>query len=166
MGNHSFDTKDPLGKWFDLQEDYQDYLSDDTSSRKATHLATTCWHLIDWLFTHYVALNGPIAGFATLTDYREDLYPRCPNLKLMHDIANGSKHAELSRPKSNIKDTNKKMGGFGAGFSRKDFDVSRLEIHMEDGSIIDFYDVAEDVVTFWNNYFNNVLGIYPSKDRD
>lgn len=163
---HSFDTRTPVTKFQDLWADYEDYLADKTSSRKATHFATTSWHLIDWLFSIYVPLEGPINGFESLHAYREDLYPRCPYLKIMHDIANGSKHAELSRAKSGIKETNKIIGDFDENdFNNEDFLVTRLEIEMEDGSILDFYNVAKEVAEFWKNYFNTVLGIYPAKNN-
>jgi hypothetical protein len=82
------------------------------------------------------------------------LFEKCPSLAILHDIATSAKHNEVSRPKATIKNngTNLVGGAFSNGFSRG-FDISRLEIELEDDSILDYYDEVEKVVEFWKDFF-------------
>ena len=71
----------------------------------------------------------------------------------MHDIANGSKHLSLSRPKTDVVDSGLHEGDFALeDFVREDFDVSRLELKTKNGEVIDFFKEVENCIVFWSEY--------------
>ncbi len=154
MTKYSFDIKNSRDKLKNLLSQYEEFLLDDTSVNKALELSTNSWHMTDWIFEEFKSLHSK----PNLGDFRETLYPNCPSLKLMHDIANGEKHSQVSRPKANIKETRKHNGSFDSSFDDS-FDTSGLEIELDDGSVLDFAEEIKKVINFWENYFKNELNI-------
>jgi hypothetical protein len=136
--------------------EYDDFLKDDLIEYKANNLSTNAWHIIDWVLREFENIHG----FNRIEDLRNSLYPQCGSLKIMHDIANASKHNNLNRPKASIKTTNNHKGDFcSKDFSGADFNVSRLEIELEDGTILNFKNEIKIVINFWKDYFKNTLQI-------
>ncbi|MGA9638575.1 MAG: hypothetical protein WBQ70_08760 [Flavobacterium sp.] len=151
---YTFEDKTSEDRLKDLLLQYEEFEKDDTSSVKATELCTNAWHLVDWVFEEFKGVHL----MSSIGDFRATLYPECESLKIMHDIANGSKHSKVSRPKASIKTTLKHEGPFSNIFSRE-FDQTSLEIEMEDGTILYFVDEIEIVIKFWKDYFKNRLNI-------
>jgi len=148
MTNLSFnirDTKDFLNK---LLEDYEEFQKDPTSSRIAINSAMTAWHLSDWAYNEF---SGIKTQFPKLDQYQSYLKTLCPQLQIMHDITNGSKHYALTRHNPDVADTNLHEGPFSNAFSIE-FDVSTLDIEMKDGTKLIFELELEKVVTFWKGY--------------
>lgn len=150
----SFENKASLDKLKDLLILYNEFKDDDTSSLKAETLSLNSWHLTDWVFEEFKSIHLQ----SKLGEFREQLYPKCLSLKIMHDLATGAKHNKISHPKASIKLARKHDGDFNSDFSR-DFDVDSLEIEMDDGRVLDFIDEIELVIKFWIKYFNEVLKI-------
>jgi hypothetical protein len=73
----------------------------------------------------------------------------------MHDIANGGKHLNVSRPKTDITDTVKVDGDFSNDFDPNDFLVGSLDLIMADGTTKNFFDEMTVVLQFWQEYFNS-----------
>ncbi|MBC8052029.1 MAG: hypothetical protein H7Y13_03095 [Sphingobacteriaceae bacterium] len=151
---YSFDTRTSEDKLKELLNQYEDFKQNNTSSAKAAELSTNAWHLTDWVFEEFKVVHLML----TLGDFRETLYPECPSLKIMHDIANGSKHSKVSRPKALIKETKRRIGPFSSVFSRA-FSQTTLQIEMADGCILYFLDEIENVISFWKSYFESQLKI-------
>ncbi|MEY2868291.1 MAG: hypothetical protein RIR01_715, partial [Bacteroidota bacterium] len=151
---YTFEEKNSKAKFKDLLDQYEDFKNDNTSSSKATEISTNAWHIIDWIFNEFPNIHL----MNSIGDFRDALYPLCPSLKIMHDIANGSKHSKVSRPKASIKKTNKHIGPFSNIFSGQ-FDQTHLEIEMEDGTTLYFVDEIGLVIIFWKDYFRNTLNI-------
>ena len=101
MGSLTFGTDNAKDKYREFLSEYHDYKNDETSTKKAINLATTSWHLIDWAFEDFKLTHN----LQNIGEFRETLYPSCPSLKIMHDLANASKHKNLDRPKANLKNT-------------------------------------------------------------
>lgn len=153
MSKISF-TEDSEELLINLIDAYNDFKNDTLSKRYANECANISWNLTEWVFKNYKSTHNK----NSLGEYRESLYPICPTLKIMHDIANGSKHYDLGRPKTKIKDAKQHDGDFNSDFSR-DFDISILEIEFEDGTTLYFEDELEKVVEFWKSYFITTLNI-------
>ena len=149
MSKYNFGTKTAKEKFDDLLKEFDEFIKDETNISKATNIATNSWHLIDWIFEE----NKD--EYKNIGEIREDLYPKCDSLKLMHDIANGSKHNNVSRPKAKIKKTNLQRGDYSNDYCRKDFYVSKLVIELDSEEILDFYTEIEKVINFWKKYFKN-----------
>lgn len=147
MSKYNFGTNNSKQKFEDILNEYEDYKFDETNILKACNLSSNLWHLSDWTFKEQ-------SNFNNLGDFRDHLYSQCDSLKIFHDIANASKHKDVSRPKTKINTTTKNIGDFSNEFDRNDFDVSKLTIELEDGEILDLYEEIEKVILFWKKYFN------------
>jgi hypothetical protein len=147
MTNYSFSIKNSEDRFKALLRLNDEFLADQNSTEKAESLALNSWHLIEWV---YADNNNNIS----LADFRETLYPQCESLKLMHDIANGTKHRILSRPKADIKDT-RFDGDFCEDDFGDDFNTGVLEIELNTGQVLRFGDEIEKVIIFWKTYFED-----------
>ncbi|MGE0079355.1 MAG: hypothetical protein AB7S48_15955 [Bacteroidales bacterium] len=150
MSKYAFDIKNSKDFFEKLKLDYLDFQKDILSSRLAINCALTAWHLTDWIYEEY----KDRLGFNNIGVFRKSL--NCDSLLLMHDIANGSKHFEINRPKSNISNTNLHKGGFSRDFSF-DFDVSCLIIKLDSDVEKYFETEIESVIEFWKSYFEEIL---------
>ena len=148
MNSLNFGKDNAKDKYEEFLADYNDYKNDDLNIVKAKRVAVSSWHLVDWTFQEYQSSHN----YSELGSYRESLYPDCDSLKIMHDIANTTKHKLLTRPKANLKNTKEHKGGFSSDFSF-DFDISYLELEKNDGTILRFIEETEKVKDFWDNYF-------------
>ena len=148
MGSLTFGTDTAKDKYQDFLEEYNEYKEDETSIKKASNLATSAWHLVDWVFEDYKSIHN----LDKIGEFRETLYPNCQSLIIMHDLANANKHKNLSRPKANLKNTKKHQGDFSSDFS-SDFDITYLEIELENGNKLSFENEIDKVKDFWVDYF-------------
>ncbi|MGU3374465.1 hypothetical protein [Chryseobacterium sp. M5A1_1a] len=148
MGSLNFGKDSAEDKYASFLQDYEEYINDDLSIVKAQRVATSAWHLVDWVFENRRAIHF----FTDLGLFRESLYPRCESLKIMHDIANATKHSIVSRQKGDIKDTREHNGVFSDAFSDA-FDISYLEIEKNDGTKLSFRREAKKAKEFWDLYF-------------
>ncbi len=141
-------------KFSQLINQWEGFKKNPTSIELALDLSSNAWHLTDWVGKEFFGATGRQA----LGDFREKLYPHCESLRIMHDIANYSKHAELSRPKAQLKEVKKHIGPYSRVFARQ-FNQTYLKIEMLDGTVLHFEDEIEKVINFWIDYFKNQLGI-------
>ena len=149
MSSLNFGKDKAIDKYEEFLQDYNDYLKDDLSITKAKRLANSSWHLVDWTYEE----NKSMHNFTNIGSFRESLYPTCVSLKIMHDIANASKHKIITRPKADLKNTKEHIGDFSDDFSSDDFDTSYLQIEKNDGTLLSFKDEIKIVKVFWSNYF-------------
>lgn len=148
MGSLNFGKDTAEDKYAAFLLEYDEYKNDDLSISKAQRVATSAWHLVDWIFENHRAIHN----FNDLGLFRESLYPNCKSLKIMHDLANATKHLNVTRQKGDIKDTREHAGIFSNVFS-DEFDTSRLEIEKNDGTKLSFRREIKKVKEFWDNYF-------------
>lgn len=147
MNRYTFGTESSQDKFIEVLKEYEEFKLDEINKVKAKNLSSNLWHLTDWAFKENTSFND-------LGLFRESLYTNCSTLKIFHDIANGNKHSDVSRPKADIKNTSHHVGDFSNDFCRKDFNTSRLTIELENGKTLDFYTEVEKAIEFWKNYFN------------
>ncbi len=148
MGSLNFGKDAAEDKYSSFLQEYNEYINDDLSIFKAQRVATSAWHLVDWIFESHQSIHR----FNDLGLFRESLYPNCESLKIMHDLANATKHLSVTRQKGDIKDTRKHDGAFSNAFSDA-FDISRLEIEKNDGTRLSFRRQIKKVKEFWDDYF-------------
>lgn len=149
MNSLNFGKNTAKDKYNTFLLEYEDYKKDNTSINKAISLSITAWHLIDWAFLDYKTFHKS----NSLGAFREKLYPKCPSLKIMHDLANASKHKELTRSKAELKNTEKHKGIFSSIFNKK-FDTTYLLIELRDGNKLRFNEEIDKVKVFWDSYFS------------
>lgn len=92
------------------------------------------------------------------------MYESCPDLRVIHDITNTSRHFELNRSKSSLKDTRKHEGIFDYTFDSF-FDVSKLEVLLDDGIVISALNLIKTVLDFWINFFKDNYNIKISNKK-
>lgn len=140
-------------KFRHLLEEIQEFRESNLSIRKAYNLALQSWHLTDWVFNeHILDLKIKKAYSEQLTAFRVKIIERCSSLNVMHDIAQEHKHSKVDKPKATIRVLRKDEGAFSQAFN-KSFDITRIEIVLKDGSILDFVETINSVISFWQEYF-------------
>src|SRR4051794_15879994 len=75
-----------------LRPAVDDFLQDRHSSRKAIVCVLFGWHLHDWVWAQHKRTLMPTLGMTTLEEFETYLVNRWPDLQLVREIANGSKH--------------------------------------------------------------------------
>ena len=156
MGDFSFNIKSSSDFFKKFVEDYEEFVDNRTSSRLAINCAMTAWHLVDWTYKEFEALLKP--QFSDFRSYQDGLKSLCPDLKIMQDITNGTKHFAITQYESPIKTTSLHDGDFDDSFSR-DFNIAMLEIEFQDGRTIYFEDVIDSVMSFWKQYLPTTFQI-------
>jgi hypothetical protein len=150
MPNYSFEIRNSQDLYNRLLADFNDLNNDPLSSRHAINCAMTAWHLVDWTFIEFRIRHG----YSDIGLYRQFL--NSPSLDIMGDIANGSKHLIVTRPRSDISNTQIHDGDFDPNDFSFDYDVSCLELEMKDGSKKIFIEEMKQVKLFWELYFKNI----------
>ena len=160
MSSFSFDIKSSSDYFNKLKEDYIEFCLNKTSSRVAINCAMTSWHLADWTYKEFN--QQLLSQFSVFNSYKDNLKTLCPDLKIMQDITNGSKHFSITKYTPKIKTTGVHDGDFNEDFSN-DFDIAALEIELNDGTTVYFDDAIERVINFWELYLSTTFQIYIAK---
>ncbi len=152
--NLSFELKSSADMLRKLLADIDDYLNNDESSSKALNCAMTAWHLTEWVY-HEFKINE----FNSVSKFQQHMKERCPQLQIVHDISNGTKHYSLTKHTPKVSTTKHHDGDFDARFFDSNFfDVSGLKVQMKTGEEFYFSDVIKLISDFWVKYFQIELG--------
>lgn len=120
------------------RKDADDYLEDPLNVEKAEAFARSAHLLADWVL--------PNLGYKA-----DEIYRICPNLKAIRDFSNLAKHGGKLDRKPYLR-KGEQRGGFSRAFSR-DFQWARLQLYLEDGTVVNYEDVVEEVIRFWEGLF-------------
>jgi len=119
MSNLSFEIKTTEDFFKMLIEDYKEFCVNRTSSRHALHCAIVAWHLTDWAYKEFIKPTTQFKGKQDKKNhwkyFLKEIKDSCPELQIMNDITDGTKHFSLDRP-SKIKETNLHNGAFDQSF--------------------------------------------------
>jgi len=139
-----------------LKRQYELVRINSTDPDKALDFCLTAWSLADWLFYEKVSQgmiliqsqnHGPEKRV-----FREPLFLQCPDLRIMHDIANGTKHFELTSPKTNVSSIEvKEHAAFNKGFSFG-FNRPGIKITFDTGEQHILNIIIKNVWKFWNSH--------------
>jgi hypothetical protein len=78
-----------------LVEDFDDFMAEPHSARKALHCFITAHHLLDWVWHDQIASKADLRarfGVQSLKDFAEWVDSRSVWMTFVHEIANGTKH--------------------------------------------------------------------------
>ena len=78
-----------------LKERADAFEKDPLNSELANQCAIDAWSLCDWVFKDH----GARLGMQTLRDLQSSMKAMCPNLALLQDVANASKHKQTQEYK-------------------------------------------------------------------
>ena len=118
----------------------------DLSSFKS--LCINLWDLHEWIWNESPKLR---TRFSNISRYRECLFNKCSELKIMHDIANLSKHSKLERSKSQFKEL---IVYAGDSFSFQD--PPFIKIVMNDGTFFNGTKMLEKIFQFWCDFTSDL----------
>lgn len=150
MNSLNFGKDTSRDKYAEFLQDYADYIQNKLEIRLAKNVANSSWHLVDWVYQE----NLNTHNYTNIGDFRESLYSDCKSLKIMHDIANSSKHMTLSRRKSDVSSSSEYQGDFDPNdFDSDDYNVSFLQLTKDDGTSLNFEKELGKVKSFWDDYF-------------
>jgi hypothetical protein len=143
-----------------LREEHAAVAKSPTDSRHAINAALTAFHLSDWIWKDRLEHDPALKSLLLEEDdadwctFREWAYQECSGLRLMRDIANGSKHFH---PRGPISETREKRGDWAPGdWDRHDFAISRLIIEKNDSTEIAFDLLLDEVVEWWECVFARI----------
>lgn len=78
---------------------YEDYRANPLSERHASIVAREVSDNVEWTFKYYKAEDqSRLSGATNLKDFRQSIFARCPELRLMWDLGDAIKHRFLTRP--------------------------------------------------------------------
>jgi hypothetical protein len=119
------------------------------SATSLFNAATSIWHLHDWLW-HDRNPGEDTKGSGKYLDYRNRLVAASPELALLRDIADASKHKGLGRRDVKVRAAEQRIEGTPIGltliFTRE---VPRFYIVVDDETKHDALAVVLKAVEFW-----------------
>jgi hypothetical protein len=127
--------------------DYGNYSKEPSSVYAAMDCAFSCWHLVDWVWNEY-------ESHRKIAELRQEFFAACPYLRVMHDIANGSKHAQIERPKSEMTNATIEQSYVAEGYVAEGYIAKEVTIYFTDGSSQAMSTLLHNVIEFWQTYFS------------
>ncbi|NPD47111.1 hypothetical protein [Lentimicrobium sp. S6] len=138
---YSFNIKSVPDLFNTFYDDLKEYQADDLNSRKALHCAFTAWHILEWIY--HENKKKTLNSYKNEREYQNHIINKIPKFKLIKILVNGTKHHTLNY-KTDLKDTNLIQGDFSNDYSN-DYDISRLQLDMKDGTTYDFQELITDI---------------------
>lgn len=126
-----------------LKQDYKHFEKVPLNKSLGMGLATLLWHIADWYYEEVKVYSSDLDK----GEFRKVLFEKCGELRLLHDIANISKHKKLDRAKADIIKTESKSG-FNSAYSSAYYKAN-LAIVTENGQEYSLTKTLEIVITFW-----------------
>lgn len=167
-----------------LVEDFDDFMAEPHSARRAVHCAITAHHLLDWVWHDQIAPSSELRaqlGVQSLKEFADWVNSRSIWMQFVHEIANGTKHVrgKQSFETMRVAAAPFSFGTIHAGFGEGAWDGP---VRYVEGSIpvglngkgyllIDFGEEAvehrwlpaghllEVVVRFWRDFFGLYLPV-------
>ena len=129
------------------------YMADPLDEWKAEEFARAAHILAEWVVDEHVQF-----GYASQQTCREKIYQRCPSLKALRDLSNRAKHSGKLKDerKPYFETATKHHGDYSRDFAREDFDVDRLVLILMGGTVLDYEDVVQAAMNFWQEFFGTV----------
>jgi hypothetical protein len=73
----------------------------------------------------------------------------------MQDVANSTKHKDITKYTPLLKEGKKHHGLFSRAFNKKMFNVSSLRLVLHSGTHLWFEDELEKATTYWVDFFSS-----------
>lgn len=138
---YSFKIKSVPDLFNTFHEDLKEYITDNLNSRKALHCAFTACHILEWIY--HENKKSTLTNYKNEKEYQTHIINEIPNFRFIKILVNGTKHHTLNY-KTDLKDTNLIRGDYSSDFSN-DFDISRLQLDMNDGTTYDFQELITEI---------------------
>lgn len=121
----------------------------------AIRVAVSFAHLVEWVFQDQNSLDLTrigIANPASAVALRDEIENRCPELRWLRDVSNGSKHCVITKYKPEV------MGSAVAEWGQLnwgEFPADRpvFAISLKQGEYKNYENVVEAAASFWGQLF-------------
>jgi len=149
-----------------LIEDFDDFVAEPHSARRAMHCAITAYHLHEWVWGDWLAQDQAARDTLSIEKRNKDLFLQwidnhCVWFTLAQGLANGSKHFSRDYGFGTALVSGFGEGGFGLGPYGKGYLVIDLGDEAGSGRWLPAAHLLEVVVRFWRDFFRKYL---PSPD--
>ena len=134
-----------------LRPAYADFIKDALSSRKAITCVLYAWHLNDWIWAQHKTELQKNPGLKKKRDYTQFLFAMCPELEVLQDLANGSKHLKSDR--STVEDTELSHGHASLPLA---FPQSHLIVRTGKATYF-IENLLNKVIANWDDFFASYL---------
>jgi hypothetical protein len=156
---HCYDIKNSLDFFRKLFDEREDFLKDPASARYAINCAITAWQLHDWVYQERDKYPF-MSQFKSKSDFRKYLYSKETYFRTIHDLADGSKHYQLTDRDTTILDTYV-SNWKSVNKVRQVSDVTPqlfLTMKFHDvGMRMTFHDLLYVITIFWYHFFKDDL---------
>ena len=159
-GKLSFNIKTYKDFFWMMQENYNDFRANPVSARLAINVAMNAWHFTEWIYHDLKKFRHFSSKYKNLRAFQDYIKNMCSSFDVIQDIATGSKHYFLDRHIPKTASTELKDGDYSREYNRGDYDVSELEIHLDNGQKVLFEDEIRNVIDFWEKYTQDEPAMY------
>lgn len=156
---HCYDIKNSLDFFRKLLDEREDFLKNPASARYAINFEVTAWQLHEWVYAEKDKYTF-MSQFMSKSDFRNYLNSKESDFKTIRDLADGSKHYQLTHRDTTILDT------FVSDWKsvnkvRQVSDVTpqlflRMKFH-DVGMTMAFHDLLYVITIFWYHFFKDNL---------
>lgn len=149
-----------------LVEDFDDFVAEPHSARRAMHCAITAYHLHEWVWGDWLSKDKASREAMGISGRDRELFLRwidrhCVWFRIVQDLANGTKHFARDTGFLAVRVVGFGEGGFGVGPYGKGYLVIDWGEAAGDQRWQPAAHLLEVVVRFWRDFFLKYL---PSPD--
>lgn len=133
-----------------------EFLNDPRDIRRGRLAAIVLYHMADYFALEGYAGKDRKVMDERLENLRKELIEKCPKFLLIRDVADASKHAQLSVPKKTTRELSsseqitKTPGGFHAPFGTAVFnEASVVMVILDDGKHQPLAETVRSVLSMW-----------------
>ncbi|NDE62333.1 MAG: hypothetical protein EB038_09115 [Cyclobacteriaceae bacterium] len=130
------------------------------SPRVAFNLATSLWHLQEWVVVELNQNSDDKQLKAAKTKFKATLIAECPVLGILHDLTTANKHAIVSTPLGGVVSTSaltKTVHLSFLGSQPVTEHGSEFSIKLADGTFKNLDQIFIEVINYWDANLNRWL---------
>lgn len=142
-----------------VNPDYEEFTANSLSLRKAMHLASSLYHLHEWVFNDYHMNNQKIFGCTSAGQIVGHLIANeCQDFALIQDLANAQKHFKLTRGNPQLTQADQ-VDVRETGWDELPWDDGEWDgppaviVELDDQSLRAFTAIAKNVFEMWERLF-------------
>jgi len=145
-----------------LVQDFDEFVEEPHSARRAMHCAISAYHLHEWVWGDWLSKYQAARDALGLTGRKKDQFlqwidQHCVWFVFVQDLANGTKHFSREAALETLLVQGYGEGGFGMGPFGKGYLVIDLGEDAAEQRWLPAAHLLEVVVRFWRDFFRKYL---------
>lgn len=141
-----------------LVADFDEFMAEQDSARRALHCAITAYHLYEWVWADWLKVDHDLWAKLKIRDrdsFLDRICQNCVQFKVVQDLANGTKHFGRNQRVKTERISGYGMGPYGIGpygqaYLLIDYGEAAGEHRWQTAA-----DLLEIVVRFWRDFFRD-----------